>query len=133
MICIYTLPRDILENAGKGEVTSSSVLKWSTFNSASGDGQVVKLALELDSPLYPTVYYVIDGSIIGIRHRVFQVSGKTQLEKNDHFTVVFNVSCPQLSRRYNWQSSRVLSEHAEEEILSTLMCVLTIPNGAPQF
>ena len=31
------------------------------------------------------------------------------------------------------QSSRVLPQHAEEEILSTLTCVLTIPDGTPQF
>ena len=78
----------------------SSLLKRSIFNSASGAGHVVKLGLEYDSPLYPTVYHVVDGSLIGL-HGVFHDS-KTQLEKGDRFTVVLDISSPIYSRQNNW-------------------------------
>ncbi|XP_044175826.1 uncharacterized protein LOC122958821 [Acropora millepora] len=68
---------------------------------ASGAGQVIQLALEYDSPLYPTVYHVVDGSVIGL-HGIFHDSEETQLQKNDRFTVVLDISSPIYSRRYNW-------------------------------
>jgi len=77
-------------------------LAWGGFlETASGAGQVIQLGLEYDSPLYPTVYHVVEGSVIGL-HRIFHDSEKTQLEKNDRFTVVLDISCPIYSRRYNW-------------------------------
>ena len=61
----------------------------------------MKLALEYDSPLYPTVYHVVEGSVIGLQG-VFHDPEKTQLKKNDRFTVVLDISSPVYSRRYNW-------------------------------
>ena len=85
----------------EGWETASSLLKWSTLNSASGAGQVIQLGLEYDSPLYPTVYHVVDGSVIGL-HGIFHDSEETQLQENDRFTVVLDISSPIYSRRYNW-------------------------------
>ena len=84
----------------------SSLLKRIIFNSPSGAGRVVKLGLEYDSPLYPTVYYVVDGSLVGL-HGVFHDS-ETQLTKYDRFTVVLDISSPIYSRQNNWYEFRAI-------------------------
>ena len=85
----------------RNEGSATIVLNCSTFNSASGAGDFVQLALQYDSPFYPTVYRVVEGSLIGLQG-VFHNPEKSQVKKNDRFTAVLDISSPVYSRRYNW-------------------------------
>ena len=47
------------------------------------------------------MYHVIDGSVIGL-NQIFHDPEKTQLQKDDRFTVVLDISSPIYSLQYNW-------------------------------
>ncbi|XP_068692206.1 uncharacterized protein [Montipora foliosa] len=71
------------------------------ISTASGNSPGVELLLEYDSPLYPTVYHVIKGSVNGIQG-VFRDPERALLTKDDRFTVVLDISSPTYSSRSNW-------------------------------
>ncbi|XP_068695582.1 uncharacterized protein [Montipora foliosa] len=79
----------------------SSLALGLLISTASGISPGVELHLEYDSPLYPTVYHVIEGTVNGLQG-VFHDSERALLEKNDRFTVVIDIYSPTYSSRWNW-------------------------------
>ncbi|XP_068692210.1 uncharacterized protein [Montipora foliosa] len=79
----------------------SSLALGLLISTASGIGPGVELHLEYDSPLYPTVYHVIEGSVNGLQG-VFHDSERALLTKDERFTVVIDIYSPTYSSRWNW-------------------------------